>query len=46
MSDFLQIQNSSKSFGKNHLLNNLSLTISKGKVIGLLGENGVGKTTF
>lgn len=46
MSDFLQIQNLSKSFGKKHLFNNLSFTISKGKVIGLLGENGVGKTTL
>jgi ABC-type multidrug transport system ATPase subunit len=46
MSDFLQIQNLSKAFGKNQILNNLSFTISKGKIIGLLGENGIGKTTL
>lgn len=46
MSDCLQVQNLSKSFGKKCLFNNLSFTVSKGKVIGLLGENGIGKTTL
>ncbi|WP_297427140.1 ATP-binding cassette domain-containing protein [Clostridium sp.] len=46
MSNCLQVQNLSKSFGKKCIFNDLSFTISKGKVIGLLGENGVGKTTL
>lgn len=46
MSDCLQVQNLSKYFGKKCLFKNLSFTVSKGKVVGLLGENGVGKTTL
>lgn len=46
MSDCLEIKNISKSFGKNNVFNNLSFSISNGRVIGLLGENGIGKTTL
>lgn len=46
MNDCLKIENLSKSFGKNIIFNNLSFSISKGKVVGLLGENGIGKTTL
>lgn len=42
----VQIKNVSKSFGKKQALNNVNLTIEKGKIIGLLGSNGSGKTTL
>ncbi|NLK38141.1 MAG: ATP-binding cassette domain-containing protein [Epulopiscium sp.] len=35
-----------KSFGQYEVLNGLSVSISKGIIYGLLGENGAGKTTF
>lgn len=46
MTDCLKVENLSKCFGKNNIFNNLSFTISNGKVVGLLGENGIGKTTL
>lgn len=42
----LSLKNVDKSYGKKQVLKNLSMTISKGKVIGLLGPNGSGKTTI
>lgn len=36
----------SKSFGDNNLFNNVSFNIEKGDKIGLIGANGVGKTTL
>ena len=36
----------SKGFGKKLALDNVTLTIGRGKVIGLLGPNGSGKTTM
>ena len=44
---FIKLENLSLSFKKNHLiLDNLSLNISKGQVIGLLGPNGAGKSSL
>lgn len=42
----LQCTNLCKSYGKKQALNNLNLSLTKGKIIGLLGPNGSGKTTF
>ena len=35
-----------KSFGKKQVLKDVNLTIESGKIIGLLGKNGMGKSTL
>jgi ABC-2 type transport system ATP-binding protein len=35
-----------KYFGKKEILKDVNLTIPRGKIIGLLGKNGTGKTTL
>ena len=40
------IQNLSKSFDKKIVLNDVNFTFEDGKIYGLLGRNGSGKTTF
>jgi len=32
-------------YGKSHILHGVSLTVGKGEVVGLMGRNGVGKST-
>lgn len=41
----LQVEQLSKTFGDFKALDNLSLTIEDGKILGLIGQNGAGKTT-
>lgn len=45
MSEILSINNLTKKFGYLTAVNNLSFTINKGNVYGILGPNGSGKST-
>ncbi|MCI7515185.1 MAG: ATP-binding cassette domain-containing protein [Bacteroidales bacterium] len=42
----IQIQNLGFSYGNFPVLNNINLQLEEGRIYGLLGENGVGKTTL
>ena len=42
----LEINNLNKSFDNKEILRDINLNIQRGKIIGLLGKNGVGKTTL
>ena len=44
--DILEVKNVSKSFDNKKIIDNVSFTIPKGKIVGLLGKNGCGKTTI
>lgn len=46
MEKILEINNISKSYNGQKVLDNLSLTINKGDIYGLIGINGSGKTTL
>ena len=47
MSEYiLQCNNLTKKFGAKAALDNVSLSVGRGKIIGLLGPNGSGKTTM
>lgn len=43
--DLLELKGLNKSFGKKEVLKDVSLNVTSGKIIGLLGKNGMGKTT-
>ncbi|MCC6303552.1 MAG: ATP-binding cassette domain-containing protein [Gammaproteobacteria bacterium] len=45
MTDSISIQNLTHRYGKQMVLNNISLTVPKGSIYGFLGANGSGKTT-
>lgn len=42
----IQCQNLHKSYGKKEALRGINLQLAGGKIVGLLGPNGSGKTTF
>ncbi|MBQ7790618.1 MAG: ABC transporter ATP-binding protein [Bacilli bacterium] len=42
----LEIKNLNKSYGKKEVLKDINFTFEEGKIYGLLGRNGAGKTTF
>ena len=42
----LEIDHLKKSFGKNEVLKDISLTVIKGEVISIIGSSGSGKSTF
>jgi len=44
--NLLECINVNKNFGDKKILEDINLTIPRGKIIGLLGKNGTGKTTL
>ena len=42
----LSINGMSKSFGRNKVLNHINLNVRPGTIMGLMGENGAGKSTM
>jgi len=42
----LELKNISKSFGDRKILENISLKVNRGEILGLLGPNGAGKSTI
>lgn len=45
MENIIECKNLTHHYGKRKIFENFSFSISKGKIIGLLGKNGVGKST-
>ena len=46
MNPILECKNLTKKFGPKTALNNVNLSIAKGRIVGLLGPNASGKSTF
>ena len=44
--ELVKITNLNKNYGNKQVLKDINLTIPKGKIIGLLGKNGTGKSTL
>lgn len=44
--ELIKCNNVSKNFGQKEVLKNINLSVPRGKIIGLLGKNGMGKTTL
>ena len=42
----LSINGMSKSFGRNKVLKHINLNVKPGSIMGLMGENGAGKSTM
>jgi len=42
----VKVVNTSKNFGKKRVINDLSLTVNAGEILGIIGPNGAGKTTL
>ena len=42
----IKLENVSKSYGNNIVLDNIDLCLENNRIYGLIGRNGVGKTTL
>ena len=42
----LEVKNLTKNYGTKEVLKNINFTFEDGKIYGLVGRNGSGKTTF
>ena len=42
----LNVQNLTKRYGENTVVDRLSLSVAEGEIFGLLGPNGAGKATL
>ena len=45
MSNILEVEKINKTLSKKHILNDVSLSVQEGKILGFIGPNGAGKTT-
>ena len=43
---FIRLEKISFSYGKRQILDNISFNINQGEILGMLGPNGVGKSTI
>lgn len=46
MENYIEVKNLCHSYGKHTIYQDLSFTVKRGRIFGLLGKNGVGKTTL
>ena len=44
MGNIIEINNLSKSFKDANILRNINFSVEKGKIVGIIGRNGSGKT--
>ena len=44
--EIIRLKGISKSNGKSQVLKSVDMTVNKGDIYGLIGKNGVGKTTL
>ena len=42
----LEVQHVAKSFGRHSVLKDISFSMGDGEIVGIVGENGVGKSTL